>query len=158
MSTENIQQLERKAANVARNELKVSLLSAINATFKRRTGAMEKSTVSNKFIDGLLDRITLNSPHYSFKEHFGSAKTGTQGPSSRSDSDVKSFARHLSGKTIQVSAHHRAGGEVRGFSKNRKYLAKHHISRALNNTNALDKLATAIGESRSVIITSQIDF
>lgn len=158
MSTENSQQLERKAASVARAELKSSLLSAIRSTFKRQSGKMQQSTVTNKFVDGLLDRMSINSPKYSFTEHFGSDKSGTQGATSRSESEVKSFQRHLGSKVVPVAAHHRSGADVRAFNKNRRYLAKNHIARALNNTNALDKLATAIGESRAVIITSQIDF
>ncbi|RYG12578.1 MAG: hypothetical protein EOO07_18845 [Chitinophagaceae bacterium] len=152
-------QLEKKAASKARVALKSTFLSEIKRTFHRgKSGELEKSTVTTKFADGLLDRLSLVSPHYSFKNHFGSTLHGTQGETSRRGASVRSFVRHLKGKDVQVSAYSRGGGTVAAMQKNRKYLVYNHIARALKKTTALDTLATELGNSRAVIITSQIDF
>lgn len=158
MANVDIEANERKAGSAARGALKASLLSEIRSTFKRRSGNLEKSNVTAKYKEGRLDRLVLNSPHYSFKNHYGSSLTGTQEATDRNGAAVKSFQRHLQGKTVQVQAHQRDGGNVRSLRKNRDYKAHNHIAKALKQTNALETLATALGENRMVLITSQIDF
>ncbi|MEN9907129.1 MAG: hypothetical protein RLZZ540_270 [Bacteroidota bacterium] len=158
MDKVDIESLERKAGNTARTELKTSVLSQIKRTFHKRSGDLEKSNVNARYKAGLLDRLVLNMPRYSFQSHFGSAKTGTQKASQRQGGAVKSFQRHLKGKTVEVAAHQRAGGTVQAFNKNRSYKAYNHIARALQQTKALDNLATSLGNNRAVQITSQIDF
>nr|WP_315245190.1 hypothetical protein [uncultured Flavobacterium sp.] len=154
----NFQEEEKKAGSIARAALKASYLTQIRSTFNRRSGDLEKSNFSARYRGGFLDRLVLNSPHYSFKEHFGSSKTGAQKESTRSASNVKTFSRHINGETVQVRAHTRSGGSVKAFNKRREYTAKNHISRALSQTNALDVLATSLGENRIVLISSQISF
>lgn len=150
---------ERKAGNIARIALKDSFLSQLRKTFERgKTGNLERSTVNTRFRAGRLDRLILKSPRYSFQSHFGSSKTGTQKPSNRREADIKSFTRHVKGKKIEISSHRRSGGSVAGFNKKIKYRARNHISRTLNETKALENLATALGENRIVLIASQIDF
>jgi hypothetical protein len=158
MDTINIEAEERKAGNIAKNALKTSLVTQIKNTFHRGSGELEKSSVSSRMKEGRLDRLTINSPHYSFKQHFGSSLTGTQKATERKGTSVKSFQRHLEGKTIPVSAYNRAGGTVKSFNKNIDYKAQNHIAKALNQTNALEVLATSLGNNRMVLITSQIDF
>lgn len=158
MESVNILDLEKKAASEARSALKAAMISQIKKTFHRRSGALEKSNVSAKFRDDRLDRLTINQPHYSFKNHYGSSLTGTQKDSTRKSTSVKTFQRHFKGKKIEVTAHERSGGSVAAMRKNIRYKAHNHIARALQQTNALQKLATALGQNRAVLITSQIDF
>jgi hypothetical protein len=158
MDTINIEAEERKAGNIAKNALKTSLVTQIKNTFGRRSGELEKSTVNSRMKDGRLDRLVLNMPHYSFKAHFGSSLTGTQKATERKGASVKSFQRHMEGKVTSVSAYERKGGIVKAFNKNIDYKAHNHIAKALNQTNALEVLATSLGNNRMVLITSQIDF
>ncbi len=158
MADIDIEALERKAGNVARTALKASLINQIQRTFHRRTGTLLKSTVLARYREGRLDRLVLNTPKYSFTEHFGSDKSGTQKPTERKGSSVKTFQRHLEGKTTTVKSYDRAGGSVVGFNKNEPYGAHNHLSRALKQTPALENLATALGNHRAVLIASQIDF
>ena len=158
MEIVNIEAEERKAGSIARVALKASLINQIKRTFHRRTGTLEKSTVNANYKVGRLDRLTLNMPRYSFQQHFGSSLTGTQKETERKGTSVKSFQRHLEGMVSEVKSHDRKGGSVRAMRKNIKYGAHDHISRALKQTNALEKLATALGKNRAVLITSQIDF
>lgn len=158
MESINIEAEERKAGNIAKNALKASYLTQIKSTFHRRSGALEKSTVNSRMKDGRLDRLIINSPDYSFKQHFGSSLTGTQKATERKGATVKTFERHLNGKAVSVSAYERQGGSVKAFNKNIGYRTHNHIARALKQTNALEVLATSLGENRVVLITSQIDF
>lgn len=158
MEKVDIEAEERKAGSIARAALKASLLNQIKSTFNRRTGTMEKSTVLARYKGGHLDRLTLNMPRYSFQSHFGSTLAGTQKATERKGTSVKSFQRHLEGKVSQVSAHDRKGGNVSAMKKNEPYKATNHIAKALNQTNALENLATALGNNRIVLITSQINF
>lgn len=149
---------ERKAGSVARAALRASLLAQIKSTFNRRSGALEKSNVNARYREGRLDRLVMNSPHYSFKQHFGSSLSGTQKTTDRKEASVKTFQRHLKGATVQIKAHDRKGGNVRSLRKNIQYKAHNHIAKALQETSALENLATALGENRMVTITSQINF
>jgi hypothetical protein len=158
MESINIEAEERKAGNLAKNALKASLLTQIKGSFHRRSGALEKSTVNSRMKGGRLDRLVINSPKYSFTQHFGSSLTGTQKATERKGSTVKTFQRHLEGKVASVSAYERSGGSVKAFNKNIGYRTHNHIARALKQTNALDVLATSVGQNRAVLITSQIDF
>ncbi|MEO8534266.1 MAG: hypothetical protein ABI441_10960 [Flavobacterium sp.] len=134
-------------------------MNEIRNTFKRGdSGKLEKSSVSAKYRNGRLDRLTLNSPRYSFQMHFGSSKSGTQKPTQRKGSHVKSFSRHIKGRNSEVKSYERRGGSVSGFNKNINYRSNNHIARALNQTKALENLATALGENRIVLIASQIKF
>lgn len=158
-NTSNFETIERNAGNVARASLQASYLSQIRRTFRRgKTGKLEKSSVRTKYRSGWLDRLILVSPKYSFQEHFGSNKTGTQKETQRRAGNVKSFIRHRKGKSETVRPHRRSGGSVKAFNKNRRYTAKDHITRALRNTNALEVLATSLGENRIVLVASQINF
>jgi hypothetical protein len=154
----NIEAEERKAGNIAKNALKVSLITQIQGSFHRRSGGMEESTVNSQMKDGRLDRLVINTPKYSFTQHFGTSLTGTQKPTERKGASVKSFQRHLEGKVSSVSAHVRTGGSVKAFNKNIDYKASNHIAKALKQTNALEVLATSLGENRIVLVTSQINF
>ena len=158
MEIVNIEAEERKAGSIARVALKASLINQIKRTFNRRSGALEKSTVNARYKNGSLDRLTISSPKYSFTQHFGSTLTGTQKATERKATSVKSFQRHLEGKVSEVKTHERRGGSVRSMRKNEPYKATSHISKALQQTNALKNLATALGNNRVVLITSQIDF
>ena len=158
MEKVDIEAEERKAGSIARLALKASLINQIKSTFDRRSGALEKTTVNAKYKNGSLDRLTISSPKYSFTQHFGSSLTGTQKATERKGTSVKSFERHLEGLAVQVKSHDRKGTSVRAMRKNEPYKATSHISKALNQTNALENLATAIGKNRIVLVTSQIDF
>ena len=154
----NFEADERKAARKATRALTTSIRSVTKSTFNRVSGDMEESRVASRFRDARLDRLVMTAPHYSFKWHFGSSKSGVTKTQQRSPGDVKSFVRHLNGKSVQVNAHNRAGGSVSAHVKNINYKGRNHIADALNATNALETLATDLGENRIVDITSQIDF
>jgi hypothetical protein len=155
----DIVKAERKAARRASNLLKSAIRSQISKTFTRRTGKMDESTVTPRYDNtGLLDRISLESPVYSFQLHFGSTKKGKQGSTTRKLSYVRDYARVLHGKTQFMAAHRRRGGRVAPMNKNIEYKAYDHIGKAMKSTNALQQLATDIAENRAVNITSQIDF
>jgi hypothetical protein len=158
MENVNIEAKEREAGSIARVALKASLLNQIKTTFSRRSGDLEKSNVSARYKGGSLDRLAVSMPKYSFQNHFGSTLPGTQKISERKGANVKSFSRHLQGKTIAVSGYTRSGGSVSAMVKNRKYVVTNHIAKALKQTNALENLATALGNNRAVSITSQINF
>jgi hypothetical protein len=158
MEAVNFEAEERKAGNIAKNALKASLISQIKNTFHNRSGAMERSTINSRMKEGRLDRLIINTPKYSFTQHFGSSKTGNQKASERKGASVNSFQRHLEGKTATIRAYERAGGAVKSFNKNIEYKAHDHIAKALNQTNALEVLATSLGENRIVLIASQINF
>lgn len=149
---------ERKAGNKAATTLRSSFRSVIKSRFHRRSGEMEKSTVTTKFRDGRLDRLILKSPHYSFKEHFGSTLTGTTGETHRKATNVREFIRNVKGKQQHIKANKRRATDVKAHNKGINYKARNHIAIALKKTNALDQLATEIGQNRIVEITSQIDF
>lgn len=159
MDNTDFQSNERSAGNKAAAALRGAFRSTIRSNFHRRSGDMEdKSTVTPKYKEGVLDRLSLVSPYYSFTSHFGSTKTGTTGSLQRGDADVKSFTRHVAGTDVDVKAHKRSGGFVVSHRKGIDYKAKNHISEALKSTNALEVLATELGENRIVNIISQIDF
>jgi len=158
MEALNFLEEEKKAGNVARLALKQSLISQIKKSFKKRSGTLEKSNVTTRYVDGRLDRLVINTPKYSFTQHYGSKKPGTQKPTERKATSVKSFQRHLEGMVTEVDAHERKGTTVKGFLKNEPYPAHEHLSRALKQTNALEVLATALGESRAALVTSKIYF
>lgn len=119
---------------------------------------MEASTVSARYRVGRLDRLVMTSPHYSFKAHFGSTKTGSTNALNRGGTNVSQFERHVAGRSVPVKAHARSGGEVRAHRKGIDYKATNHIADALKSTPALDTLATELGNNRIVKIVSQIDF
>lgn len=131
----NFEAKERAAGLKAAVSLRAAYRTQINSTFNRgKSGKLEKSTFTPRYREGRLDRIVLSTPHYSFKNHFGSTKKG------------------------ETKTHSRNGKPVRGHSKNRDYKAHNHIALAFKSTNALEQLATDLGENRIVLITSQIQF
>lgn len=134
MQDSNFEAKERAAAIKATVALRAAYRSQATSTFKRKSGKLEKSTFSPRYRVGRLDRIVLNSPHYSFKNHFGSTKKGV------------------------TPAHERKGKPVKSHLKNRTYKGYNHIALALKAANALEQLATDLGQNRAVLITSQIDF
>jgi len=135
MQDANFEAKERAAALKAAAGLRAAYRTQIKSTFNRgKSGKLEKSTFTPRFRDGRLDRLVLVSPHYSFKNHFGSTKKGT------------------------TPAHSRNGHPVKAHTKNRNYNAFNHIALAFKSTNALEQLATDLGENRIVLITSQIQF
>lgn len=154
----NFEAEERKAGRKAATTLRKDIRSQIQRFFHERSGDLAKSTVTSRYKDGQLDRLVLNMPRYSFQSHFGSTKTGIQKPTSRKGAEVKGFQRHVKGKTIDVQSYTRSGGNVVGFNKNRNYRAYNHIARVLQQTKALEVLATDLGNNRAILITSQIDF
>ncbi|MBC5835829.1 hypothetical protein G6N05_05465 [Flavobacterium sp. F372] len=159
MQNTDITSLEKKAGSAAASSLRAVFRTSIKSTFKRRTGKAEKSNVSAKYRDGNLDRLTLSSPHYSFKNHFGSSKTGTTPSVSRAGGSVKSFSRHIKGNTVTVNAFSRSGGSVSAHRKGIRYKAYGHLANAMRNAQpALEKLATDLTENRAVIVVSKIDF
>lgn len=149
---------ERAAGRKASAALRVAFRAKIKSTFNRRSGDMEKSTVTAKYKEGFLDRLVLGSPHYSFKHHFGSSLSGTTGATSRKQSSVNSFSRHVNGENVTVKSHTRKATNVVAHIKGIDYKSKNHIAEAFKSTNALQQLATDLGENRIVNITSQIDF
>lgn len=149
---------EKKAGSAAARALSASLKSEINSVFKRRSGAMAKSGVTTRYKDGRLDRLVLNSPHYSFKHHYGSTKSGVTGPSTRKTSAVSPFVRVVNGQGVFVSAFTRSGGAVSIHDKKINYKSTDHIAKALKKTNALESLATELAENRMVEITSNFNF
>lgn len=158
MEKVDIEAHERKAGKTAAAALKASLINQIRRTFHRRTGTMEKSTVLARYKNARLDRLVLQTPRYSFQQHFGSTLTGTQKATERKATAIKSFQRHLEGMVTQVKAHERSGGPVSAMRKNIKYGTHDHLTRALKQTNALKALANDLGQNRIVLISSQIDF
>lgn len=159
MQNPDITSLEKKAGSAAASSLRAAFRTSIKSTFKRRTGTLEKSNVLPKYIDGNLDRLTLTSPHYSFKNHYGSGKTGVTKNTSRTGGSVKSFSRHIKGTTVKVNAFSRSGGQVSAHRKGIRYKAYGHLSKAMQNSDTiLEKLATDLGENRAVIVVSKIDF
>lgn len=149
---------ERKAGNKAATSLRSSLRSAIKSRFHSRSGAMDKSTFTTKYRDGHLDRLTLMSPHYSFKLHYGSTLHGQTGETNRRETNVREFVRKIKGKEQKVAAYKRRATTVKAHTKGINYKSYNHIAIALKSTNALEQLATDIGQNRAVEITSQIDF
>lgn len=160
MENTNFEAQERKAGAKAASQLRAALRTEISSVFNRRSGALSKSTVGARYKDGALDRLVVTTPHYSFKEHFGSSLTGTTPTHARGGANVRSFQRYMGGglKVRQVAAHQRSGGAVASHVKGRSYESRNHIANALNATNALQELATALGTNRIVDITSQITF
>lgn len=149
---------ERSAGNKAASTLRVSVRSKIKEIFQSRSGNLEKSNVSARYRDGFLDRLVLAMPKYSFTSHFGSTLSGTTQATSRKPSSVNTFTRHLKSGDVSVQAHSRKATNVVAHIKGINYKAKNHIADALNQTNALEQLATDLGENRMVEIASQIDF
>lgn len=158
MNSPDFQIQERKAAAKATSSLRQSFRSVIASVFKKVSGALQKSTFTSRFRDGLLDRLILKSPRYSFQTHFGSTLSGTTAETSRKGTEVNSFERFISGQKREVKAHSRAGSKVKSHVKGIRYKATNHIAEALKRTNALETLATDLGENRIVEITSQIQF
>ena len=158
MAIIDIEAEERKAGGIARTALKASLLNQIKRTFHKRSGTLLKSTVNARYKEARLDRLTISSPKYSFTQHYGSSKTGTQKATERKATSVKSFQRHLEGMVTAVKSHERSASSVKAFNKNEPYNAHDHLSRALKQTNALEVLATSLGQNRITNITSQIEF
>lgn len=158
MFNPEFQAQERKAASKARSSLNVSLRTSIKRKFKSRSGKMEKSNITSRFRDGRLDRLVLNSPHYSFKAHFGSSLSGRTNETDRSATNVQSFIRKIKSKSIAVQAHSRRATRVAAHNKGINYKAYNHIADALKSSNALEQLATDLGTNRIVQIASQIDF
>lgn len=158
MPDQDFFQKERIAGNKAASSLRGSFRSKIKQVFQSRSGAMEKSNVTARYRDGFLDRLILASPKYSFTKHFGSTLSGTTKATDRKEASVNSFVRHINGTTMQVSAHNRKATHVAAHVKGINYKSTNHIAEALKETNALEQLATDLGENRIVDIASQIDF
>lgn len=151
---------EKKIGNAAARALGASLQNQIKKTFDRRTGSLEKTNVRARYKDGRLDRLTINSPKYSFTTHYGSNKKGDTKETKRKATEVRSFERHLDNSIVEhtVKAHSRAGGTVKAHIKGIDYKATDHIAKAFRATNALNVLATELGNSRAVKIISQFDW
>lgn len=149
---------EREAGRKASSALTNSIRSKTKSLFKRRSGDMDLSRFYPRYRDGRLDRLILTSPHYSFKQHFGSAKHGTTPETQRKQTEVAEFTRTIKGETQTVKAHIRKATSVKAHDKGINYKAQNHISKALKESNALNQLADDLGENRSVFITSQIEF
>lgn len=160
MDNNNLEAHEKKIGAAAARALKASFLNQIKKTFDSRTGALEKTNVRARYREGRLDRLIINSPKYSFTTHYGSAKKGDTKQTNRSPTAVRSFARHLENSVVdhQVKAHSRAGGTVKAHIKGINYKATDHIAKVFRATNALDVLATELGNSRAVKILSQFDW
>lgn len=158
MAELDIEAQERKAGSIARAALKASLINQIKRTFYKRTGDLLKSNVTARYKEARLDRLTIQTPKYSFTQHYGSTKRGIQKASNRDGGSVKSFTRHLNGNAFEVKAYSRKATTVKGFNKNRKYETRDHLTRVFKETNALEVLATSLGNNRITNITSQIKF
>lgn len=152
------EQKEREAGQRAAVALKTALRAKIGSTFKKRSGLLSKSTVSAKYREGRLDRLTIQSPHYSFKLHFGAAQKAKTPSFDREQHDVNSFSRVVSGKNQTVKAHKRKNSKISAHAKGVKYKAYNHIADAIKSSNALEVLATELSENRAVKISSQINF
>jgi glutamate racemase len=149
---------EHESGRKASALLTSSIRSKTKSLFKKRSGKMDLSRFSPRYRDGRLDRIVLSAPHYSFKEHFGSALKGTTPVTNRSAGNVKEFKRTVKGEQQTVKSHIRKAASVKAHIKGINYKAKNHIAQALKETNALTQLATELGEHRAVLIASQITF
>lgn len=149
---------ERQAGSKAASSLRVTFRIFIKSRFDRRSGLMEKSTVTAKYRDQRLDRLILKAPHYSFKQNFGSTLRGTTEETHRRETNVKSFTRHVAGRSVEVSPHTRGAATISAHIKGINYKVHNHISAALKSTKALETLANDLGVNRIVDITSQIDF
>lgn len=160
MASTSFQAEERKAASRATRALTASFRAKIKSVFDRRSGKLEETNVRSRFRDGGLDRLVVNSPYYSFMNHFGSGKAGNTPTHSRGGANVRSFQRFMGGglQTRQVQAHSRSGGSVAAHIKGIQYKGHNHIADALQSTNALEQLATDLGENRIVNVVSQIQF
>ncbi|RZJ71067.1 hypothetical protein [Flavobacterium sp.] len=72
LSPADLYTLEKKAGNAAARKLRDHLRFAIQRTIFRKTGNAEASANSRaKFKDNRLQRITMQAPHYIFKQHYG---------------------------------------------------------------------------------------
>ena len=111
---------EKAAGQKAARSLRNALRKEVNSTFQRRTGLMAKPSVSAKSKFGLLDRITIGQPHYSFIQHFG-------------------WTRKYKSKSVTVAG-------------------KEHLSKAIDNSGALERLADELGEIRVDNVVSKIRF
>lgn len=77
----NINQ-EIKVGKQAARKLQRSLRSVIKQETNRRTGLMQKSKITAKpdrYLKNHLDRLTISSPHYSFKLHYGFERVKANG-------------------------------------------------------------------------------
>jgi hypothetical protein len=158
MQDPNFEAKERAAGLKAAAALRGAYRNIVKSTFKRKSGTEEKSNFSPRFREGRLDRIVMQAPHYSFKKHYGSTKTGTNKASKRSAHAVKAHTRQYEGMVRTVRAHNRRATTVGPYKKNIDYKAYNHIAMALKASNALNQLATELGQNRIISITSQIDF
>lgn len=158
MQDPNFENKERAAGLKAAAALRAAYRTIVKSTFKRKSGSEEKSNFSPRFREGRLDRIVMQAPHYSFKKHYGSTKTGITKTTNRSGHSVKAHTRQYEGMVRSVRAHNRKATVVVPHKKNIDYKAYNHIAMALKATNALEQLATELGQNRIIQITSQIDF
>lgn len=149
-------QREKQAGQKASGLLRRELRAEIQSVFKKISGNMEKSNVTARYRDGRLDRLVLSSPHYSFKHHYGSVKTGKTRTKIRSGGPVKSFVRQYEGMVRPVRAHIRKAAVVPQHNKGIDYKSYNHIAEAIKKSNVLEILATDLAENRAVDIVSKI--
>lgn len=76
--------LEKKLAAASVQKLRRNLRSAIAQTTSNTfSGQAKKTTARSKFRAGRLDRLTIVSPHYIFKQHYGFEGTKKNGVTMR---------------------------------------------------------------------------
>ncbi|WP_417365881.1 hypothetical protein [Flavobacterium beibuense] len=157
MATEETdwQSKEKAAAIKAVASLKRALNSSISKHFNSRSGQLRKSSVKDDIKDGMLDRLILKSPKYSFVLHHGYDAVEEVQPKNRKGSSVKP---HFRGGTdgTSISGYQRSGGSVSGFKRSSKFEGAGHITEAIYASNVLETLANDLAESRAVYVTSNI--
>lgn len=149
-------QREKQAGQRASSLLGRELRSEISSVFKKETGQMEKSNVTPRYRDGRLDRLVLTSPHYSFKLHYGSVKSGKTKTKVRSGGPVRAHVRQYEGMVRTVRAHVRKRSIIPQHNKNIDYKGYNHIAQAIKKSNVMEVLATDLAENRAVDIVSKI--
>lgn len=72
-------QLEKHAGQNAARNIGRSLRKTLKDHFSKDTGLLFKTSARAKMRYGSLDRIEVNSPHYSFMQHYGYTRKYSNG-------------------------------------------------------------------------------
>lgn len=154
MANDNWQEIEKRAGLKAARALRNALRSEISRAFRNRSGQIRKTNVSARFNRGLLDRLVITSPRYSFPQHYGYHwPDEVVKPHNRRANSVKShFRGGALGTGKIISSYFRKGSRVFSYRRDIENKPKEHFSAAIIDSNILETLATDLAESRSVKI------
>lgn len=156
---ENWQEQEKVAGSKASSSLKTSLRSVIAERFTKRTGQMQRTNVTARYLHGQLDRLVIYSPHYSFIRHYGfSVPAEKVKAHERPGTFVRSYARGGFVAGRMVHAYARGAAQVKSFARNASLEETGHITEAITRSNVLESLADDLASSRAVYVTSKIRF